>query len=283
MDIKFHCNSENTFKNKQQVRAFLYTDYSIEPHNHDFYEINIVTKGYGTHQIEDAFFSAKTGDVFVIPPMTVHAYYETKNLDIYHVLLHKTFISGNRKEAVRMPGFLQLVEIEPFLRQHFSSAVFLHLSPGQLMQLKHDLIFIEDNSIFADDKYKPLANHTMWKILYWLSYLLSKQINTANNDLLTDYENAIIQALEYIHTHFTDKITIELLCKKTFLSRSTFLRSFYSICDCTPIQYLNKYRCEKALEMMAISDSSKTEIAHQCGFYDLSHMERMLKKYLPIV
>ena len=89
MDIKFHCDSKQNFKNEhQQVRAFLYTDYSIEPHNHDFYEMNIIMRGKGTHKIEKACFSAETGDVFMIPPMKVHSYYDTEDLDVYHILLH---------------------------------------------------------------------------------------------------------------------------------------------------------------------------------------------------
>jgi len=57
------------------------------------------------------------------------------------------------------------------------------------------------------------------------------------------------------------------------------LRSFKSICGMSPIEYLNNYRCKKAIEQLDSFNCSKTEIAHNCGFYDLSHMERMLKKY----
>ena len=281
MDIKFHCSAERAFKNKyHQVRAFLYTDYYIEPHSHDFYEMNIILRGNGTHQIENAGFSVKTGDVFVIPPMTVHAYYNTHDLDVYHVLLHKNFILENKNESSAMPGFLQFIEIEPFLRQHSLNAMFLHLSPGQLLQLKNDLNFIDDKS-FPGEEFLPLKQHTTWKMLYWLSDLLFRQMQAAKKSSSNKYETPIIHSLEYIHQNYADKITIDLLCKQTFLSRSTFLRSFCSICGCTPAQYLNNYRCEKALEMMAGKGSTKTEIANLCGFYDLSHMERMLKQYRP--
>ena len=36
VDIKFHCDEKNNFKKEISVRAFTYTDYSIEMHNHDF-------------------------------------------------------------------------------------------------------------------------------------------------------------------------------------------------------------------------------------------------------
>ena len=92
------------------------------------------------------------------------------------------------------------------------------------------------------------------------------------------YDIEIIKVLEYIHKNYDSKLTIDLLCKKSFLSRSTFIRSFCAVCGCTPIEYVNRYRCKKAAEMMEDTRFSKTEIAHRCGFYDLSHMERTLKQ-----
>lgn len=278
MDISFHSSAERNFKGDKQVRAFLYSDYFIAPHNHDFYEVNIVLKGEGTHQIENACFDVKTGDVFMIPPMVAHAYYDTKNLNVYHILLKKSFILNNRKESKSIPGFLQFIEIEPFLRRHFPREMFLHLSLEQLISLKTDLSLIEDNSVFDTEELKPLKNHTVWKILYWFSSLLCEQI--FNKDRKSSDDIQIIKALEYIHKNYDEKITIDLLCEISFLSRSTFLRRFQKMCGCTPMKYLNKYRCEMAVDMMKHSGCSKTEIANMCGFYDLSHMESSIKRLL---
>ncbi|MBE7024527.1 MAG: helix-turn-helix domain-containing protein [Ruminococcaceae bacterium] len=281
MDINFHCDSKQNFKNEnQQVRAFLYTDYSIKPHNHDFYELNIIMQGNGTHQIENACFRVETGDVFMISPMMVHAYYGTEDLDVYHILLHKDFIRNNQKENASIPGFFQLVEIEPFLRQNFSKKMFLHLSHGQILQLKTDLSFIADNSVYDTEEMIPFKKHTTWKILYWLSALLFNQIYAGSKKVLNKYDIEIVRTLEYIHQNYDSKITIDLLCQKSLLSRSTFLRSFRSVCGCTPMEYINRYRCKKALEMIDNVCLSKTEIAHCCGFYDLSHMERTMKQLL---
>lgn len=269
------------FKNESRsVCAFLYKDYSIEPHNHDFFEINIVMKGKGVHQIDKASFAVTPGDVFVIPPMVVHSYYDTENLDVYHILLQKRFVFENRKEYESIPGFLQLIETEPFLRQHFSKEMFLHLSYAQLMQLKTDLDFIDENNSFHKDGLEPLKNHTTWKILYWFSDLLRKQTYKDERKNLNKYEMEIIGVLEYIHRNYCNKITIDSLCKRSFLSRSTLLRSFYNVCKCSPIEYVNRYRCKKALELLDNTRFSKTEIAHSCGFYDLSHMERTMKRLL---
>ncbi|MBE6694732.1 MAG: helix-turn-helix domain-containing protein [Ruminococcaceae bacterium] len=278
MDIQFHCDEGANFPRREQmVRAFNYTDYSIEPHNHDFYEMNIVLGGKGTHLIETAAFPVRRGDVFVIPPMTVHAYEGTESLEVCHVLFKKEFIRKNSKESSEVRGFAQLVEIEPFLRKSGSSAMFLRLDAAQLARVQEDIRIIRDGSEFDGTPHYPMCNHTAWKMLYYLSHLLSNQTEHSGRET-AKYEGSVLDTLEYIHGHFSEKITVELLAARLFLSRSTFLRNFSAVCGCSPIQYLNAHRVKKAKELMASSDMSKTEIAHACGFYDLSHMEKILKR-----
>lgn len=274
----FQAESKKHFFNGRQIRAFLYSDYSIEPHNHDFYEMNIVLRGKGTQKIEEASMTVRSGDVFVIPPNTVHSYSDTEGLDVYHILIHRDFISENLTEAVKMPGFLQLIEIEPHLRQNFSEAKFLHLSPTRLSELETELEFLQDNNDYDGENILMLKKHAAWKIIYWLSFLLYKQLYSKDKPTANKYEQAVLKSLEYIHTNYGEKITIEALCKMAYLSRSTFLRSFSQMCGSPPMEYLQKYRCRKALEMMNTAKHSKTETAHLCGFYDLSHMERIINK-----
>lgn len=213
----------------------------------------------------------------MIPPMIVHAYCESESLDVYHILIKKEFVEANRKEAGEVSGFLQLVEIEPFVRQHCSDRMFLHLLPNQLMQLKSDLNIIDENA-FDGVEIEPLKNHIVWKILYIFSTLLYNQIFKKDKNLAKKYDIEILKILEYIHKNYEDKLTIDLLCKKAFLSRSTFLRSFHNVCGCSPMEYVSNYRCKIAMEMIDNSCLSKTEIANHCGFYDLSHMERTIKR-----
>jgi len=278
MNIKFHCDEDTNFKTESSfVRAFTYTEYSIGPHTHDFYEVNIVMGGCGMHQIESSVFFVGIGDVFVIPPMTVHAYYNTEHLEVYHILIKKDFIRSNQAEAITMPGFLQFVEIEPFLRQNFSDSVFLHLDTVQLSEIRDELRFIEDGGYFDREEFSALHRHTTWKIIYYFSYLLRKQLEGDSKKKLKKYRIQILNTLEYLHRHFSEKITIDDLAARVYLSRSTFLRSFQDVCGCAPIQYLNEYRAKKAIELSNDSSMSKTDIAHLCGFYDLSHMERSVK------
>jgi len=279
-EVEFHCKEGNYFTNGCLVRAFSYKEYSIQMHNHVFYEINIVLNGSGTHCIENGHVKAKRGDVFVIPPMVAHAYIDTENLEVYHIVIHKDFFRQSREESRAVPGFLQLMEIEPVLRSNIANANFLHLNSNQLFQFTNEIEFIDDKCMKNPGYHYLIKYHATWKILYWFAGLLHEQIQSAKRRKNHKYEKQILQSLEYIHLHYSDKITVDSLCERAYLSRSTFLRSFREICGTTPVAYLTRYRCQKAAELLEIKGWNKTEIAHACGFYDLSHMERIQKENL---
>ena len=280
MEVMFQSKNDSHFtKPYMRISAFSYKNYSIEPHTHEFYEMNIVLGGVGTQIIEGASFHVRAGDVFVIPPLTVHSYVDTEELEVYHILINKKFITENSKEAYSMKGFMQLVEIEPFLRSHGAEAMFLHLSGNDLMHLRLELEFIEDGGICDGELMAPMKHHATWKILYWLAGLLYRQGENKVVRFGSKYDQLIVNTLEYIHSNYAEKITTNTLCERIYLSRSTFLRNFEEICGCSPMKNLNDYRCKRALELSDNGKMSKTDIAHACGFYDLSHLEKSLKAY----
>lgn len=276
MTSQFHSDLAGNFPDKSRLaRAFLYADYSIEPHWHEFYEVNIVMSGNGVHLIEENEFPTQKGDVFVIPPNIVHAYVDSHHMDVYHILLQPAFLEDFLYDHAMVPGYDLLMEIEPFLRNRYDQKLFLHLGAQGLAYLQNDIDVIDEaRSPFGDCA--PLQYRTVAKILYWMSALLYRQIHGGGNDL-KETDQAIIRALEHIHQNFARQIDIDALCRCAILSRPTFMRRFREVCGCTPMRYLMAYRTSQARKLLEEGRLPKTQIAHECGFYDLSHMERHLK------
>lgn len=278
MEAQFHCTLPTNFRSEtEQLRAFTYHDYSIPPHTHDFCELNIITAGHGIHSIKGKSFPAEVGSVFFIPPQTPHAYSETQELSVFHILIRPELLAENYAEASRVNGYLLLTEIEPYLRAETDTAAFLKLTTEQLRLLEPEFNVIRDKSPFSAPEFEALRIHTLWKILYLLSAFIATEQNPRPSP--HKYEQAILKALAYIHQNFGEKITVESLCSAAFLSRSTFLRSFQAVCGCTPHEYLRNFRIRHALELLEEGALSRTEIAHRCGFYDLAHFERAVKRY----
>ena len=260
------------------VRSFGHVNYSVKPHSHEFYEIDIVLKGTGVHTIENNSLNIVAGDVFVIPPFIVHSYENTENLAVHHLLFSRKIMDESKNKASKFPGFLRFIEIEPYIRQRFSEMYYLHLSPYHLARIRDELDFVEDKGQFDERELHPLRYHAAFKVIYYLSYLFDKQTRERSKSEESNAET-ILKLLEHIHLNFGKKITVEHLCKLSLLSRTEMFRSFKTVCKCTPMEYVNRYRCIKAAELMDTGAFSKTEIAQACGFYDLSHMERTARRF----
>jgi AraC-like DNA-binding protein len=97
----------------------------------------------------------------------------------------------------------------------------------------------------------------------------NNSITNSNDDFLS-----IVKILEYIHNNYNEKITIMFLCQLSHMSRSTLIRCFKKICNCTPIEYLTNYRVKKAHGLLLQGNLSKAIIAQECGFYDVSHLTK---------
>ena len=89
------------------VTAYVMRDYSIGMHIQDFFEINIVTRGYGMHYIGEGCAAASVGDVFIIPPHVRHGYTGGKGFDVSHFIVSDGFIKHN---IAKDPAFLHSIQ-----------------------------------------------------------------------------------------------------------------------------------------------------------------------------
>lgn len=267
----FISRNESHFKlPKEYVSAFQYNDYSIPIHTHEFYEMNIVTSGSGIHCIEENRLKVSRGDVFVIPPSVCHGYENTEKLCVYHILIHPAFMKQIEKEGKTVEGFTLLTEIEPFLRARSSELMFLHLSELEFMEIEHDIKMLDSGGRFTSERFFPLRDHIAVKLLYYFSYLLSKQAPQQKNHQI------LMSALEFIHTHYDEKLTIDTICKALFTSRSTLVRAFDEVLSVSPHLYIRRFRKNKAIGLLS-EGMSKTQTAVSCGYYDVSHMCKELE------
>ena len=118
------------------TRGFETEKYSIDFHDHDFYEINVVFAGTGYHYIENRKFDAAPGDVFVIPPGTLHAY-ENKDsqFNVFHLIAKNEFFAEFAHALQQISCFKLLMEIEPYLRRQ-NRRFFLSLNHKELLDFK---------------------------------------------------------------------------------------------------------------------------------------------------
>lgn len=288
LDARFRISCEGGAAAKIRSAVYIHErDFPLLMHSHNFYEINIVTEGTGTHFIESNSFPAQTGDVFVIPPNISHGYSEDadRSLKILHILLSRGFMLEYDQILKGIEGYSLLFNIEPQLRKDNNIKIFANINNAEFIYYLHEIGKLVS---FCEGDMTDGVNETNKnvKILNLISDLaialtLNNEISAKNSPVnLPD----LLQVLSYIEDNFAETVTLSDLCRVSNMSRSSLLKQFHRLCRCSPSDYLLNTRVENACKMLEHSDHSIAQIAQDCGFYDSSHFSKMfckVKKMLP--
>ena len=89
---------------------------------------------------------------------------------------------------------------------------------------------------------------------------------------------ALRQMTGYLQTNYTQRIRLEDIAAAGAVCRSKCCRLFREKLDTTPLEYLNRYRMEKARELLLSSGKTITETARQCGFDNPSYFSELFRK-----
>lgn len=253
-------------------RTFIYKNYSISMHTHEYFEINVVLGGSGTHYIDKSTVSVKKGDVFVITPGVMHGYLSDGDLDVYHLTLKPDFIKRYRVELEATPGFQMLFEIEPQLRKATGDRYFMRLDYDMLNTIRKEADTMKmayENGLFEYNNVLAL------KAVCDLSIKMNQSIKETQR--IDKKREEIMHVMEYIQNNLDKRLTVDELADVAFMSKSTFNRHFKAMLHTTPTEYVIGCRIQKARVLIEEDKLSRTEIAQLCGFYDLSHMDKYLK------
>lgn len=89
---------------------------------------------------------------------------------------------------------------------------------------------------------------------------------------------AIRKMIGFLQTHYAQPIRLEDIAAAGAVCRSKCCSLFQEKLNATPIAYLNRYRMEKARELLLSTDASITRIAHQCGFDSPSYFSEQFRR-----
>ncbi len=91
-------------------------------------------------------------------------------------------------------------------------------------------------------------------------------------------QNRLHYVLHYIHEHLTDKIAVDKLSRRAYMSRNLFFSWFKEQFGITPLEYINRERIKLAKQLLADKNNSITAVSLQCGFSDVNYFVRLFKK-----
>ncbi len=101
--------------------------------------------------------------------------------------------------------------------------------------------------------------------------------------LCTDQKDMLLQArmrlmMQYVFTHYKEKITLTDIASSANISKSEALRCFRLSLQTTPVSYLIEYRLNCARQLLESTDDTITEISVSVGIDNISYFVRIFKE-----
>ncbi|MBC7534497.1 MAG: helix-turn-helix domain-containing protein [Ferruginibacter sp.] len=116
-----------------------------------------------------------------------------------------------------------------------------------------------------------------------LKFLLLRIIQTQNLVLLNDPQSLRVHrftpVIQYIKDHLSEKISIDVLAKESYMSKSAFFQNFKVEFGIPPLEYLLRERIDQAKRLMADPAISITEVCYQSGFNNPNYFIKLFKRF----
>lgn len=92
-----------------------------------------------------------------------------------------------------------------------------------------------------------------------------------------DVDPVVTHVIEYIQDNLAETLSVDMLCRRFFISRSSLTRRFRDITGFTPHRYICEKRINRAF--LLIQDGmNANEAAEKCGFTEYSTFYRIYRK-----
>ncbi len=257
-------------------------------HWHSEFEFFYLSRGDCTFYIDGASYEMHPGDAAFVPSNVTHwatRSTSSKETVFYAVVFSPQLISDSAVDVVNekyvMPVINGEIVFEPVYRRDvpWQSDVLDMLI--EIMTLydytpydndinseRHPQMMFREDAVCAELTVKSLL-FSIWKTCV-MHAAHGKKHTRADK---TNHER-IQRALEYIHEHYGETISLADIASSVYMSREYFTHVFRDCTNTSPFSYLNNYRISRAMEMLERTDKSVIEIASACGFNQVSYFNR---------
>ncbi len=237
-------------------------------HFHQFYELCILLAPNAIHLLEGTKYNIKCFDVVAIRPNVLHRTYYPEGDPCKRIIIR--FNMPTRGENV-----------PPFLSKVFSlfneEIPIFRFSPKINQELYKPL-----NEIFMLGKTRTEANdlciHLKFTEFLTILYSHMQENEYQNNPSDNAIEGKIYSITSYIHTHYSEDLSLDSIASEFFISNYYLSHVFKDVTGFTLTDYIHMTRIRNVQTMLLTTDKSITDIASACGFQSFSQFNRVFRK-----
>ncbi|PEJ60856.1 AraC family transcriptional regulator [Bacillus sp. AFS002410] len=240
----------------------------IPLHWHDEFQFVFVVHGEAIFQINEDIIFVQEGEGVFINSGCLHMAKDKNNSDCAYICI-------NVSPSFVLSQELYTTYVKPYFQA--TNLPYLFLDPKELwantilnyiLKIKQ---LIKQNSPFYE------IDVSLFLTLIWKNLII--------NGIELEYEQTVVvksnrmkQMINWIHTHYNEKILLDDIARAGQLSRSECCRYFKRILKTTPLNYVTVYRIQKSLILLQQPESNVTDVAYQVGFNSTSYFIDKFRK-----
>lgn len=179
------------------------------------------------------------------------------------LLGHILFSSGGNMEQIKPRLYELLVMIG-------RTAIEAGADPDKTLQTNHHYLVQMERSRDFD------------ALCGWLAQECNTLMDSIFDFTGVRHTNVIHRTIQYLNTHYQEKITLEEVAQRVFLSPAYFSRVFKAEMGESFTAYLNRIRIERSKELLRHKNIRLTDIAQLVGFEDQSYFTKVFKKLVGV-
>lgn len=240
----------------------------IPLHWHDEIQLVLITQGEAVFQINEDLVSVRQGDGLFINSGCLHMAEDKKGSDCSYICLNVSphFVLSQELYSAYVAPYIQATNL-PYLYID-PAASWGNDIVNAIMRINQCIG--QKTAFFEIDITQQLA--VIWKNLIMNGFKLEYD----QTERLKSHR--MKEMLQWVHSHYSEKITLGDIASAGQLSRSECCRYFKRILKTTPLNYVMDYRIQKSLVLLQTAESSVTEAAYQVGFNSTSYFIERFKK-----
>lgn len=246
---------------------------NVPLHWHKEFELNYILSGQGEFICGDDRFMVHEGDMIILQPDVLHAVYPSVDSVILYdtLVFNSDMLVGTGNDRSSLEIFLPLSNNSFLLNPRITGDNSRYSELEECV--KEIFIHTKKNTPLDDIMLKSELLRFFAILVENKEFHAADQVNTAKSEMLRP-------ALEYIHGHFRENITIEQLADISHVSKSYFMSCFKKMAGIGAIEYINQIRIKTVCELLRTDNRNISEIAFTCGFTNLANFNRQFRRQI---
>lgn len=246
-------------------------------HWHSYCEITYIKKGHGHYFVNGERYEVREKDLIIFNNVELHGWQvEGDSMEVAVMIFPTEFVS------VPLTMF-DNDYLKPFLERGGNFRNKIEAGEENVAEIVKTMEDIAAEWKAENTGYRLMIKAQVLRILTLLIRHYQKDVpEKKNGPRLGEKKKSmkrIEEALYYINSHFTEKVTLEEAASIACMSPNYFSSYFKKVFHYGFSEYVTKLRLKKVEEMEQTTDLTMSEIAAACGFSNMSNFYRLHKKY----